>query len=210
MNHTLALEEYGFSIFETNSQKSMIEIASNLGDIFKVETMPLVQTLTPRLKVNENDNTYSGNFGLNNFPYHTDLAHWYIPPRYILLRCVNPVKNVATKLIDKQQVLEHESKELINRALFLPRKRLDKKANLLKIMNGGLFRWDSLFIKPANNAGKVLKENIENRVKNISSKKVFLNKAGESILIDNWRMLHARGSIDERSMHRKIERIYFQ
>ena len=61
LNHTLALEKHGFSVFETNSQKSMIEIASNLGDIFKVETMPLIQTLTPRLKVNESDNTYSGN-----------------------------------------------------------------------------------------------------------------------------------------------------
>ena len=187
----------------------MLDVASDLGKVFKVDTMPLVQTLTPRIKGNEPDNTYSGNFGLNEFPFHTDLAHWYIPPRYILLRCVNPAKSVATKFIDRKLILDEELNELIGRAHFRARKRLDRKANLMKILHENVFRWDSLFITPANKAGKALKEKIEERIQTIQPQEIFLHKVGDCILVDNWRMLHSRGSIDKESIHRKVQRVYF-
>lgn len=65
------------------------------------------------MKIDEQDNTYSGNFGLEVFPFHTDLAHWYIPPRYIFLRCVNPAEYVATKLIDRQSILDEQMRDLV-------------------------------------------------------------------------------------------------
>jgi Taurine catabolism dioxygenase TauD, TfdA family. len=42
-----------------------------------------------RAKTNEvRLNQYSGNYGLAEFPLHSDLAHWAVPPRYFMLRCV--------------------------------------------------------------------------------------------------------------------------
>ncbi|PCJ92918.1 MAG: hypothetical protein COA46_02790 [Porticoccaceae bacterium] len=187
----------------------MLEVAKDLGEVYKVSTMPLVQTLTPRLRKNEHKNTYSGNYGLNEFPFHTDLAHWYVPPRYLLLRCICPARNVSTKLIDSHEVINREVRDLLNRAHFRPRKRLDGKANILKVLHGELFRWDSIFIEPANNVADLLKKIIEKRLNNIQPKGIYLANTGDCLLIDNWRMLHGRGCIDSKSMDRKIERIYF-
>lgn len=209
LSQELILKQQGFISFSSELEKSMLEVANGLGEVFKVTTMPLVQTLTPRLRECETENTYSGNFGLNDFPFHTDLAHWYVPPRYLFLRCVNPAENVATKLIDRKEILDKENSELISRAHFKPRKRLDGKANLIKILHGDVFRWDSIFIVPANRIGEVLKGNIEKRLQKLQSREVYLDKPGDCLLIDNWRMLHGRGSINKNSMHRKIERVYF-
>ena len=187
----------------------MLEVAKGLGGVYKVPTMPLVQALTPRLKEKEQQNTYSGNYGLSEFPFHTDLAHWYVPPRYLLLRCIFPAKGVATKLIDSHKVINSETRGLLNRAHFRPRKRLDGKANILKVLHGELFRWDSIFIEPANNVADLLKKIIDNQLKNMKSQDVFLSSCGDCLLIDNWRMLHGRGCIDRKSMNRKIERVYF-
>lgn len=210
MNQESVLGGKGFLRFESNPQQPMLELARSLGELFEAENIANVQTLVPKMKIDEQDNTYSGNFGLDVFPFHTDLAHWYVPPRYILLRCVNPAEHVATKLIDSQSILDEQVRDLINRAHFRSRKRLDRKISLLKILHNNLFRWDSLYITPANKAGKELKNIIDERIHIIKPKEIFLDKCGDSILVDNWRMLHGRGSINNGSMHRKIQRVYFK
>ena len=45
-------------------------------------------------------NTYSGRYGYNEFPFHTDLAHFLAPPPYLFLRCVRGHQSVRTLLID--------------------------------------------------------------------------------------------------------------
>lgn len=210
MHQESTLGEKGFLRFESDPQQPMLEVARGLGELFEAENIASVQTLVPKMKADEQDNTYSGNFGLDVFPFHTDLAHWYVPPRYILLRCVNPAEHVATKLIDRQSILDEQMRDLINRAHFRSRKRLDRKTCLLKILHSNLFRWDSLYITPANKAGIELKNIIDERIQIVKPKEIFLDKCGDCILVDNWRMLHGRGSINNGSMHRKIQRVYFK
>lgn len=171
--------------------------------------MPLVQTLTPRLKDNERENTYSGNFGVDEFPFHTDMAHWYVPPRYLFLRCVVPVLDVETKLINSKDIWGDIDASVLSRAHFKPRKKLDRTANLLKIKQGDIFRWDSIFIEPANSNAEELKLMILSSIKNVKNMTLTLDKKGDCLLIDNWRMLHGRSVISAKSMNRKIERVYF-
>lgn len=210
MHQESVLGDKGFLRFESDPQQPMLEVAHGLGELFESENIASVQTLVPKVKIDEQDNTYSGNFGLDEFPFHTDLAHWYVPPRYILLRCINPAEHVATKLIDRQSILDEQMRDLINRAHFRSRKRLDRKTSLLKILHNNLFRWDSLYITPANKAGIELKNIIDERIHIVKPKEIFLDKCGDCILVDNWRMLHGRGSIRNDSMHRKIQRVYFK
>ena len=210
MHQESVLGDKGFLRFKSDPQKPMLSVARGIGELYEAENIASVQTLIPKMKINEQDNTYSGNFGLDVFPFHTDLAHWYVPPRYILLRCVSPAEHVATKLIDRQSILDEQMSDLINRAHFRSRKRLDRKTNLLKILHNNLFRWDSLYITPANKAGIELKNIVDERIHIVKPKEIFLDKCGDCILIDNWRMLHGRGSINNSSMHRKIQRVYFK
>lgn len=200
----------GYFLFDSDSEETTLEVAKRIGRLIKTPTMPLIQTLTPRIKENEYPNTYSGNFGLNEFPLHTDLAHWYIPPRYFLLRCVNPTSEVVTKILDHQKVLQGESEEAVSRSHFMPRKRLDRSANLLKILNGELFRWDSVFLKPSNRSAEALKQRIEGRISSSAPESICLDKHGKCLLIDNWRMLHGRSAVGSNSINRIVERIYLE
>ncbi len=203
------LKEKGYVSWSSDSETSMLEVAQNIGKVLKVPTMPLVQTLTPRQKENELENTYSGNFGLEEFPFHTDLAHWYIPPRYLFLRCVIPTSDVETKLIDSRDISADIEDSILSRSHFKPRKRLDRSANLLKVKQGEIFRWDSIFIKPANSSAEELKLKIQCAISSAKYISLNLDRKGECLLVDNWRMLHGRSAVRTMSMDRKIERVYF-
>ncbi|MBB1270916.1 TauD/TfdA family dioxygenase [Shewanella sp. SR44-3] len=204
------LIERGYVSFQSDSKESMLEVAQRIGNVFKVPTMPLIQTLTPRLKENELDNTYSGNFGVNEFPFHTDLAHWYVPPRYLFLRSVVPVADVETKLIDSNDICDGIDACVLSRAHFKPRKKLDRTANLLKVKQDGMFRWDSIFIEPANSVAKELRQQIQVSLSSAKYISMYLAEKGDCLLIDNWRMLHGRSVVSTKSMDRIIERVYFE
>lgn len=204
------LMERGYASLSSDPKESMLEMAQRIGKIFKVPTMPLIQTLTPRLKENEQDNTYSGNFGVDEFPFHTDLAHWYVPPRYLFLRNVVPVIDVETRLIDSKDICGGIDPSVLSRAHFKPRKKLDRTANLLKVKQGEIFRWDSIFIEPANSIAEKLKQEIQGSLKDSKYTSLYLDEKGHCLLIDNWRMLHGRSSVSIGSMHRKVERVYFE
>ena len=59
MSRSKELETNGFILFGSDEDKSSIHVAESVGRVFRVESMPLVQTLTPREKINEQKNTYS-------------------------------------------------------------------------------------------------------------------------------------------------------
>lgn len=204
------LNEKGFAYFSTDISIATLDIAKSIGNIYKISTMPLIQTLTPRLKKSELDNTYSGNFGIGKFPFHTDLAHWFVPPRYFLLRCIVPAMNVHTNLIDSTILFNDSENVLLSRSHFKPRKKLDRTSNILKLRQERIFRWDSVFIKPINKNADRLSMIINERINTVECISFSLCKEGDCLLIDNWRMLHSRSSISEESMDRKIERVYFE
>lgn len=195
--------------WSSDTEMSMLEVAQNIGKVVRVPTMPLVQTLTPRQKENELENTYSGNFGLDEFPFHTDLAHWYVPPRYLFLRCAIPAPDVETKLIDSRDICVDIEASVLSRSHFKPRKRLDRAANLLKVKQGEIFRWDSIFIEPANSNAEELKLKMQRAISSAKYVSLKLDTNGQCLLIDNWRMLHCRSAVSTKSIDRKIERVYF-
>lgn len=204
------VNEKGFACFSTDINISTLDIARNIGNVYKVSTMPLVQTLTPRLKENELKNTYSGNFGTEEFPFHTDLAHWFVPPRYFLLRCIIPTVDVHTKLIDSRAIFSNSDNVLLNRSHFKSRKKLDRTTNVLKLRQDKIFRWDSLFIKPINKDAEELTMIVSEKIEEADYISFNLCQKGDCLLIDNWRMLHARSSVSRKSMIRKVERVYFE
>ncbi|MGO4910705.1 hypothetical protein ACEN2J_20760, partial [Pseudorhodobacter sp. W20_MBD10_FR17] len=66
--------------------ESVVELAKYWGKPIAPWEDGLVQALVPRSEAAPN--SYSGIYGLGHFPFHSDLAHWRTPPRYLLLRCV--------------------------------------------------------------------------------------------------------------------------
>jgi len=160
-------------------------------------------------------NTYSGMYGLNKFPLHTDLAHWRSPPRFILLRCIRSVSDVATNLIDGKLLVQRVGQDVLSRSLVKPRRRVGGEIFLLRLFEPfaegfGLIRWDEVFIRPASVVGDLGSRLVRTALQDIPTNQSFLSAPGDTLLIDNWRMLHGRSAIPSEFASREIERVYLE
>lgn len=192
--------------------RDIVAVAAALGRPLTPWKDGLVQELVPRTSAPPN--TYSGIYGLSGFPFHTDLAHWRLPPRYLLLRCIKGYTDVPTLLIDGQTLIEGELCDILTRAIFKSRRPLDGAIKLLRLCeatdDGHRLRWDEVFLRPASKVGELADQRIREHLVHTNPISIPLARLGDSLLIDNWRMLHARPPINADRLDRKIERIYLE
>jgi L-asparagine oxygenase len=153
-------------------------------------------------------NTYGGNFGFGSLPLHTDLAHWFLPPRYILLRCVVGSPNVATQVLHHRVVGANVPETLMKQALFSPRRRVEGKMYLVRLLTDQMFRWDELFLEPKNRAAHEVRQLMVECAKQLKPASFNFKRAGQTLLIDNWRALHGRSAVTAPDAGRCLQRIY--
>lgn len=153
-------------------------------------------------------NTYGGNFGCSELPLHSDLAHWHCPPRYLLLRCVIGFPSVSTRLLHCHDLERLIPATLMRRALFSPRRRLDGRMYLLRMLSRNVLRWDSLFLSPKNLPGHEVVDRMASELHRLPMQHIFLSEPGHTLLLDNWRVLHGRSAVPFAAMDRSIDRTY--
>ena len=198
------MHEQGYAFISKLKPECSTELlVKQIGSLVKVsdyrgyEKIPDIQILKPR-KAKENiQNQYSGHFGLNDFPLHTDLAHWLCPPRYIFLRCLHGSELVATSIIRNNFLLESLGENTIKKAVVRPRKRSMGAVNcvlLVFFFKSGMkgIRWDSLFLVPMNNSSTVIGNLVVSKAINKNVHHEYLVNTGDTVIIDNWAMLHGR------------------
>lgn len=189
-----------------------IAVAAALGQPLTPWKGGLVQELVPR--ANATPNTYSGIYGLDRFPFHTDLAHWRVPPRYLMLRCIKGYAEVPTLLVDGHALIATDLVDMLTRAIFKPRRPIDGAITLLRLCEatdaGYRLRWDEVFLKPASKIGEIVDQRIRDYLAHSDPISISLSEPADMLLIDNWRMLHARSPISVDQQDRKIERIYLE
>jgi hypothetical protein len=202
---------YAF-VRDWHTESRTAAIADMLGKPLTPWEGGLVQHLIPRAI--STPNTYSGIYGLDRFPFHTDLAHWRMPPRYVLLRCVVGYADVPTLLVDGQTLIEAVTLDVLARAIFKPRRPRGGALTLLRLCepvnDGHLLRWDETFLKPASKVGDIANLRIRDWLAQCQALSIELARAGDMLIIDNWRMLHARSPIPAGRQDRKIERVYLE
>lgn len=214
------LQDDGYAfISEWLCDWSTLEVASLIGTIIDLEALlpgsgiPTVQTLKPRNEREAPKSHYSGVFGLQEFPLHTDLAHWAKPPRYFMLRCIYGTADVATRLLPASAIVSAVGDAVLRRALVKPRRSSRYgSAGLLTLAFSldptfGL-RWDSLFLKPMNSAAHDVMDFMNRDERTWDElKELLLQRLGDTLIVDNWRMLHGRSHVVA-GPNRILERIY--
>lgn len=189
-----------------------VAVAHALGQPLTPWEGGLVQELIPR--ASGTPNTYSGIYGLDHFPFHTDLAHWRRPPRYLLLRCGAGYPDVPTLLVDGRRLIDSVTLDILTRAIFKPRRPRDGTLALLRLCeptdDGHRLRWDEVFLKPASKIGDIADQQVRKHLARSEPLSIALARSGDTLLIDNWRMLHARSPILAGREDRKIERVYLE
>jgi L-asparagine oxygenase len=190
------------------------QVAAYLGEVELIDGLRRVQELTPKQIGTATPNTYSGNFGLEVFPLHTDLAHWSSPPRYFLLRCIVGDPAVATLVVDGQSLIEDIGLTNLARCLARPRRPLAGGLQLLPILDQpgsderSLLRWDELYIRPTNSYSRRMFESIGSWLSAVEPTKITLVNSGDTLVVDNWRILHGRSPVSASHHDRLIHRVY--
>jgi L-asparagine oxygenase len=149
-------------------------------------------------------------YGLEAFPLHTDMAHWHIPPRYFLLRCLQAAHQVDTLAVHFREILGEEDEATLRRAIFRPRRRLEGRLTSMRLKEDARCRWDPVFIVPVTEEARRLRERVVQRISTANVAKVKLSDATDCLLFDNWNVLHGRSAVPTDALHRKIERVYLE
>jgi alpha-ketoglutarate-dependent taurine dioxygenase len=154
-------------------------------------------------------------FGHDQFPLHTDLAHWRFPPRFLMLRCIIGFDAVSTLLIDGARVIETINQTIFSRALVRPRRPVDHSLPLLRLYDRqkgdrGLLRWDEVFIRPASRVGELGVTKLKECLTRCKPMSIPLANQGDTLIVDNWRMLHGRSPVLAACQARIIERAYLE
>jgi hypothetical protein len=188
-------------------------VAQSLGDLLRLGDGEPVHQIVIKKVSDASPNTYSGIYGDAEFPFHTDLAHWVHPPRFLLLRCLRGFEEVPTLLIDAFQLVNQAGTGLLTRALVKPRRPINLRLPLLRIFrtigdDAALFRWDEVFLQPCGTAGSKGVQAVRENIAATRPITVKLARRGDTLLVDNWRMLHARSRIPPGCETRCIERAY--
>jgi L-asparagine oxygenase len=207
------IRRHGYIFFSNyRSNEGIVEIAEHFGRPLVPWENGLVQILMPR--TDAEPNSYSGIFGLGHFPYHSDLAHWRTPPRYLLLRCITGYADVPTLLIDGHDLIDAVTHDILSRAIFKPRRPRNGSISLLRLCERVedvvRIRWDEVFLIPASKVGEVANLRIREWLSTHTPTALSLAEPHDMLLIDNWRMLHARSPILPGRESRVIERIYLE
>ena len=187
-----------------------LEIGNSLGEISAAGSAAPVE-LIPREQSEASPTSYSGLYGLNPFPFHTDLAHWRRPPRYLLLRCRVGSPHVKTHLVDGLQIAQSLDMSRLHLAHMQPRRPLKGKIPLLRLYSSSpdeLVRWDDVFIQPANETARFYCASFRQAIQSAQCTSFALANEGDTLLIDNWRMLHSRSGVPFSARTRIIERTY--
>lgn len=184
-----------------------------IGSIDKLPGLSRIQELKPRESSDSPRNTYSGNFGLGKFPFHSDLAHWPTPPRFLVLRCIKGAKEVKTRLLDSRVLARSVGASQMRRTVVKPRRPLEMSYPLMRLLDKHkcgveCFRWDSIFVVPATSHSKVVCNEVEEWIEKADSVDVVLSNAGDTLVVDNWRMLHSRSPVPLGCEERIILRAY--
>ncbi|WP_454834349.1 hypothetical protein [Rahnella aceris] len=198
------------------SQIDTLNIAKMIGKIYEFDgsvyntSISTLQTLSSKTHSESSLNSYSGIFGLNEFPFHTDLAHWAIPPRYILLRCLKGYINTYTHVLTSDEIKIGHGMNNLKKCILIQRKR-DSNGRVFPlplIFNNEFIRWDSVFLKPVNASSEDFYLWMHERKWAGLEHSFRLVNKGDTLLIDNWKVMHSRSSVEPSDEKRIIERVY--
>lgn len=199
--HAQRLAEVGAVLLksENSSETCLAEIiyslAMSLGSLAPGRTGESIERLVPYDRDAARPPSLSAIHGLAPFPLHTDTAYWYRPARYIILGC-SAVGDwaVPTILFDHEQLpILNESKSLLQSAPFkIANGRRSFYAPILD-RNLAFFRYDRDCMAPATPSASQIVHELSRQLSPEGTYQHFW-QAGDIMIVDNWRLLHGRGT----------------
>jgi alpha-ketoglutarate-dependent taurine dioxygenase len=185
-----------------------LQFSSHFGEVVPdARDGRLVKTIAPSESRVASRNTLSSRYGYGAFPFHTDTAHWRTPARLLVLICVAPGGGRRpTRLIDTRQwrLAPDEAHVLANEVWVV--REVATPFYCTALSTDGHFRVNFDCMSPAvagqDESRRIMSSRIE-----ASEPTAIEWEAGCALVIDNRRMLHARGAARMPDVERKVTRL---
>jgi hypothetical protein len=182
-------------------QETLIALAEELGKPVSVRrSEPVLSRLRPTRQDDAKDRSLSSLYGTGAFPFHTDCAHHRIPPRFTLLRLAPGARSNRPTLVVPLEDLPLDSGELarLRNSVWLVNGGRGRFLSplLTQFRGAAQIRFDEGCMRPAHNRfvhdGEILKDAIA------KAQPARMDwEAGWVLIMDNWQVLHARGTTAE-------------
>lgn len=205
-----SLSQNGYCLLKDFDRSKLLPFAKTFGTPTADPRHPYpVRAISPQPIEKANPNTLSSRYGLASFPFHTDAAHWHTPPHILLLYCSKTGSGQrSTFLIDSSQW------ELSQQDLHILRTGVWRSGHLRSFLCTAMeFRKRSLRIRydpgcmiPFSRSASDAELIIRRAIKSASLNQIDWSER-TLLLLDNARMLHARGTAIAPDTYRVIERI---
>lgn len=209
-----ALANNGWAVLQGPSpMPNLVQIAFAIGEPVRSLGDLDLEVLKPRATKDARPNSTSGIHGLNAFPPHTDMAHWPVPPRFLAMRTRKAMTGIPTQLLDREAIaLDAQTNALLRRSVWrMARVRQPYLCSVYFDYHGqSAIRWDACTMMPqgqiATDVQPRLLELIDDAFRNERAEHEWTS-VDEVLVIDNWRVLHARPEIPEGATGRELERV---
>lgn len=195
------------------NENSLLDLAKRIGTLASQPGNQIISILRPRTRTNARPNTTSSLYGLDTFPPHTDFAHWPVPPRLLLFRSIGKPTSTPTLLIDSHtldlnQRLGPDWQRAVWRVTRVARSFLCSAG--LQTTGGYGLRWDpSVMVPHGDVAAKIaptLSSLFAESIRTVAAS-VHWTDCQRLLIVDNWRMLHARPAVSPLDEGRALLRI---
>jgi len=201
------LASRGYVLIKQFASENLLNLANKFGvpkgdsrnpDIIR-DLFPMPTTESPR-------NTLSHRFGTGSFPFHPETAYWRKPIRYLFLYCVNPGSGSRpTLLIDPTEVLFPPEVNVLKSEIWTVNNIRHPFLSTIIDSKEHIFRFDPACMKPAGKDVKSV-DILDDIMRKRDNKGIYWEPC-DLLIIDNHRMLHARGVSKVPDPDRHLKRV---
>lgn len=162
----------------------------------------LVDYLIPTEPENAHIRSLSARYGLTEFPWHTDGAHWSTPPRYLVMGCLEADRDASDTLIAEGGAFDLLHSERARTALFRVTNGGNSFYATARDSFGRFYRYDPGCMTPMNDDAVAIASAMSEGA--VHSEFKIGWRPGTFLLIDNWRFLHRRGAASGRDKRKLL------
>jgi hypothetical protein len=200
----------GYFVAENVSHATLLEVSKLLGEIRTDARSPEpVRDIRPQTIDEAKENTLSSRYGIGSFPFHTDVAYWQRPARFVLLYCGNPGSGARpTYLQDaKSWKWTGDTEKAAIREVWkvgLARPYLCTMAT--RVAEDVAIRFDEACMTPMTAGAKALLDTTLSSICTAATIDIWWSPK-KLLIIDNHRMVHARGKPNAPDPDRVLKRV---
>jgi hypothetical protein len=205
------VDRRGWAVTDVRSTADLLLLADSFGQITPSRTDgPAVDELRPKPSSEAQPRSLSALHGLGAFPFHTDAAHHSIPPRYVLLRFASGSPSARKTLVAPipRRLAQRDRRSLEHDVWLVDGGRGRFLTSILSHPDGrscDMFRFDEGCMRPADRVFGAARAVMFHVLANHSRAIEWI--PARTVVLDNWRTLHAREGAPAEDAERVLERV---